>query len=351
MMGKRIAIVGAGAVGGKVGGHMAANGEDVTFIDGWPEHVDKMNSDGLHLTGTTAAEDITFPVKAMHMCDVHSLAKGPPIDIAFICVKSYDTDWATHLIKPYLAPDGFIASLQNCMNEEFIADIVGWGKVVGCIAAKISVELRGPAHVNRNGPMLGNAHTVFRAGEVHGEDTPRIREVARLCAYTDSAMVTDNLWGERWSKLCLNSSGNGVSAASGMGAADIANDPHLRFVKIKLAAEAIRVGKAAGFKLEKMAGIATEVYEAAADGDAESRKILDDSLIAAGQKGNPDGRPSMGQDMHKGRRTEIDYMNGLVVAKGRETGVATPTNEGLIAAVKKVERGEAVADASVLAGL
>ena len=350
-MGKKIAIVGAGAVGGQAGGHMAANGEDVVFIDGWPEHVEAMNRDGLHLTGVTAAEDITVPVKALHMSDVQSLSKGAPVDIAFVCVKSYDTNWATHLIKPYLAPDGFVVSLQNCMNEEFIAAIVGWGKVVGCIAAKISVELRGPAHVNRNVPLLGNAHTVFRAGEVHGEDTPRIREVARLCAYTDSAMVTDNLWGQRWSKLCLNASGNGVAASSGLGAADIAKDPHLRLVKIKLAAESIRVGKSAGFALEKMAGIATDVYEAAADGDAEARKILDDNLLATAEKGNPDARPSMGQDMAKGRRTEIDYMNGLVVAKGRETGIATPTNEGLIAAVKKVERGEAAADASLLAGL
>jgi len=285
------------------------------------------------------------------MSDVQALSKGDPIDIAFICVKSYDTEWATYLIKPYLAPQGFIVSLQNCMNEEFIANIVGWGKVAGCIAAKISVDLRGPAHVNRNVPLLGNSHTVFRAGEVHGLETDRIKEVARLCAYTDSAMVTDNLWGERWSKLCLNASGNGVAASTGLGAADIAADAHLRMVKIKLAAESIAAGKASGFKLEKMKGVTTDVYEAAVKGDAASRKILDDGLIAEASKGNPNATPSMGQDMRKGRRTEIDYMNGLVVAKGRESGVPTPVNEGLIAAVKKVERGEASASPSLLADL
>jgi 2-dehydropantoate 2-reductase len=350
-MGKKIAIVGAGAVGCQVGGHMAANGEDVIFIDGWPEHVDKMNRDGLHLTGVTEAENKTVPVRAIHMSDVQSLSKGDPIDIAFVCMKSYDTEWATYLIKPYLAPQGFVVSLQNCMNEEFIAKIVGWGKVTGLIAAKISVDLVGPAHVNRNVPLLGNSHTVFRAGEVHGEETDRIKEVARLCAYTDSAMVTKNLWGERWSKLCLNASGNGVAASTGLGAAAIADDPHLRMVKIKLAAESIAVGKASGFKLEKMKGVATEVYEAAVKGDAASRKILEDGLIAEASKGNPNATPSMGQDMRKGRRTEIDYMNGLVVAKGRENGIPTPVNEGLIAAVKKVERGEAKASPALLAGL
>jgi 2-dehydropantoate 2-reductase len=237
------------------------------------------------------------------------------------------------------------------MNEEFIAGIVGWGKVVGCIAAKISVELRGPAHVNRNVPVHGNAHTVFRAGEVHGEETERTRQVARLCGYTDSSMVTTNIWGERWSKLCLNASGNGVSASTGLGGAAIAADPHLRDVKMKLMSECIRVGRASGFKLEKLGGLESDVYVAAAEGDSEARSIVEDNLITTAGKGNPNARPSMGQDMMKGRRTEIDYMNGLVVQKGKEVGIATPANEALIAAVKKVERGEIAARPDLLAGI
>lgn len=350
-MGLKIAIVGAGAVGAQVGGFMAKQGEDVTFIDGWPEHVEKMRSDGLHLTGVTEAEEFTVPVNAMHFADVQSLSKGRPIDIAFVCMKSYETKMATYLIKPYLAPDGFVVSLQNCMNEEFIAGIVGWGKVVGCIAAKISVELRGPAHVNRNVPVHGNAHTVFRAGEVHGEETERTRQVARLCGYTDSSMVTTNIWGERWSKLCLNGSSNGVSASTGLGGAAIAADPHLRDVKMKLISECIRVGRASGFKLEKLGGLESDVYVAAADGDSEARQTVEDNYITTAGKGNPNARPSMGQDMMKGRRTEIDYMNGLVVQKGWETGIATPVNEALIAAVKKVERGETAASPELLAGI
>ena len=72
---------------------------------------------------------------------MQSLAKQAPIDIAFVAVKSYDTEWATMLIKPYLAPSGFVVSLQNCLNEEKIAAIVGWGKTVGCIASVISVDM------------------------------------------------------------------------------------------------------------------------------------------------------------------------------------------------------------------
>jgi 2-dehydropantoate 2-reductase len=350
-MGKKIVIVGAGAVGSKVGGHMAANGEDVTFIDGWPDHVNKMNKDGLHLTGNTPEEEITTPVRAVHLTEVQQFAKEDPFDIAFVSMKSYDTQWATQLIKPYLAPDGFVVSLQNCMNEEFIAAIVGWGKVMGTIAAKISVQMPGPAHVHRNGPVMGNAHTVFRVGEPHGRITPRAEEVARLCGYTDSYLVTTNLWGERWTKLVMNSSSNPVSAATGMSSKAISEDEHLRGVKIRLAAEAIEVGRAAGFNLEKLHGIDCGQWQKAVNGDKAAYKEIEEDYITMGKKGNPDGRPSMGQDMQKGRRTEIDFMNGLVVAKGKEIGIPTPTNEGIVQAVKTVERDPSKASPKLLADL
>jgi 2-dehydropantoate 2-reductase len=69
-----------------------------------------------------------------------------------VCTKSYDTQWAALLIRQYLAPGGYIVLLQNCMNEETIAGIVGWGKTMGCIASNISVGLVEPGHVHRGGP-------------------------------------------------------------------------------------------------------------------------------------------------------------------------------------------------------
>src|SRR5574338_648230 len=102
-MGKKIVVVGAGAIGGYAGGHMARAGHDVTLIDPWPEHVEYMRVHGLQLSGLTPEERHTIPVHAIHLCEVQSLMKGAPVDIAFICMKSYDTEWATHLIRPYLA--------------------------------------------------------------------------------------------------------------------------------------------------------------------------------------------------------------------------------------------------------
>src|SRR4030081_1723475 len=193
-MGRKIAIVGAGAVGGYADAHMAQAGEDVTFIDPWPEHVEHMKKHGLRVSHARDVAEFSVPVRALHVTDAQQLAKEAPVDIAFVCMKSYDTAWATTLIRQYLAPGGFVVSLQNCMNEETIAGIVGWGKVLGCIASVIGVELCEPGHIRRGAGKGGAEHTVFRVGEVHGRVTERAQEVCRLVSDADSAKVTENLW-------------------------------------------------------------------------------------------------------------------------------------------------------------
>src|SRR6202171_5189237 len=113
-MGRKIAIVGAGAVGGYAGAHMVQAGEDVTFIDPWPEHVEHMRKHGLRVTHARDVAEFSVPVRALHVTDAQQLAKETSVDIAFVCMKSYDTAWAHMLIQQYLAPDGYVVSLQNC---------------------------------------------------------------------------------------------------------------------------------------------------------------------------------------------------------------------------------------------
>src|SRR6266404_9577965 len=240
MMGKRIAVVGVGAVGGYTGAHMVRAGEDVTFIDMWPAHVDEMKKNGLRITHHEGEEPFTVKLRALHLTEAQHLAKEAPIDIAFVCTKSYDTHWAALMIRQYLAPGGYVVSLQNCMNEATIAEVVGWGKTMGCIASNISVGLVEPGHVHRGGVKGGAAHTVYRTGEVHGNITERAHEVCRLVSYADSAKVTDNLWGERWSKLVANTMANGVSACTGLPGSQIAQN------------EPIRIGQARGYRLEEI---------------------------------------------------------------------------------------------------
>ncbi len=339
-MGRKIAIVGAGAVGGYVGAHMVQAGEDVTFIDPWPEHVEHMRTHGLRVTHARDVAEFSVAVRALHVTDVQRLAKEPPVDITFVCMKSYDTAWATTLIEQYLAPDGHVVSLQNCMNEETIARVVGWGKTLGCIASSITVNLPEPGHIHRGAGKGGAAHTVFRAGEVHGRITQRAKEICRLVGTADSATVTSNLWGERWSKLVANVMGNGLSACTGLSGSQMLESEPIRRFSTRLGSEAIRVGQAQGYQLEEILHLAPETIARAGEGDEAAIRACDEQRFRDGKHISSEQRPSMGQDMQKGRRTEIDFMNGLVVREGAKVGLSCRANAVLTDIVMRVERGE-----------
>jgi 2-dehydropantoate 2-reductase len=255
------------------------------------------------------------------------------------------------MIKQYLAPDGFIVSLQNSINEDRIANIVGWGKVVGCIASTIGVDAYEAGHVMRTQKPGGSTYTIFRVGEVHGSITGRVEEVVRLLSCVDSAKPTTNLWGERWSKLTMNSMGNGISAASGITSKALIEWETSRRLSIRLGAEAVKVGQALGYRLENIRGLPPERWLAAGEGDSSALEEVEGAMLAGLKRMTERGRPSTGQDILKGRRTEIDYINGLVAAKGEEVGVDAPTHLALTRVVKRVELGEIEADRRNIEGL
>ena len=344
--------MGAGALGGYVGGTLAHLGHDVTLIDAWPEHVETIRARGLELDGVTPAERFTVrQAKTLHITEVQSLAKTP-IDVAFVSVKSYDTAWATALVAPYLAPSGFVVSLQNCLNEETIASVVGWGRVVGVIASLISVDMYEAGRIRRTVAKGGDKHTVFRVGEPHGRVTPRIEELVEWFRGIDSAKVTTNLWGERWSKLVQNGMGNGVTAATGLTSPACLGNERIRRFQIALAGEGVRVGQALGFQLEKIRGIEPEKLARAMEGDREALASVESVLIPKpGENPRADiQRPSMAQDVLKGRRTEIEQMNGYIARKGAEVGVAAPSHVKLTDLVTRIERGELKPSPSHLGG-
>ena len=343
-MGKKIAIVGAGAVGGYTGAHMVQAGQDVTFIDAWPEHVEAMRANGLRVTHARDVPEFTVPVRALHLTDVQQLAKERPVDIAFICMKSYDTAWATMLIAQYLAPNGYVVSLQNCMNEEAIARLVGWGRTLGCIASSITVNLAGPGHIHRGAGKHGATHTVYRAGEPHGRITQRAEEVCALVGLADSAKTTGNLWGERWSKLVVNVMGNGLSACTGLSGVQAVHDEAIRRFSMRLGSEAIRVGQRLGYALEEILHLPPDTIARAGEGDEAAMQICGEQRLKDIGKTAAEQRPSMGQDMLKGRRTEIEFLNGFVVGEGEKVGIACRANQILTDLVKRVERGELAPD-------
>ncbi len=291
-----------------------------------------MRQDGLQVTGSQGP--FTVPVKAMHLTDAQGITE--PFDLVFIAVKSYDTEWATHFIKRYVRDDGFFISLQNCWNDVLIADIVGQSRAVGCIASHIEVALWEPGEVTRGGSVgRDSGHHVFRVAEHDERITRRTDMVAGLLDNIDGAYASDNLWGERWSKLCQNSMGNGLSAASGLGSQQMAEDPRCRLIRIQLAKEGALVGRAMGLNVVHIQGLPAQTWADADKGDVFEE--LDGYLASHG--GRTNWRASMAQDVAKRRRTEIDFMNGLVAQKGREFAVPTPFNDAVIDAMHGVDDG------------
>ena len=334
---RHIAFVGAGAVGGYVGAALACKGHDVTLIDPWPQHIEQIKRAGLRLTGTEG--DRCARVRALHITEVQQLITQP-VDLAFICLKLYDTAWAAALIKSYLAPAGAVVTMQNSLVEETVAAIVGWGRTLGCIASLIAVEAVAPGHIVRTQQPGGDAHTVFRVGEMNGIATVRAEAVAGLLRDVDSAKVTTNLWGERWSKLVANTMTTGLCGIAGLSLNELAERESTRRVQIKLAAEAIRIGLALGFTLEPIRGMAAPRWVAAAGGDAMALAAAEAALLAGSRRRTGEGRSGTAQDLAKGRRTEIDFMNGYVAAKGVEAGLPAPTHAAVTALVKRIEMGE-----------
>jgi 2-dehydropantoate 2-reductase len=172
----------------------------------------------------------------------------------------------------------------------------------------------------------------FKIGELDGQETERARQLAEVLNAVAESRVTTNLFGERWSKLAVNCMANPLAGLSGYGSAEIRTEALPRRIAIQTAAEVIRVGGAAGYTVEPIWGIEAPRIVAAAAGDGLDSVERD---LAAGAAQLAGGRPSLLQDVMRGRRTEIDELNGFVVAEGQRLGVPTPFNAAIVAEVHR----------------
>ena len=341
-MNKRIAVLGAGAVGSCIGAYLTRAGYNVTLIDQWPEHVDKMKRDGLKVTDLEGG--FTAPVKALHLGEVSSLQYQ--FDVVFLAVKSYDTIWSTYFIAPYLQPAGFILSAQNGMNDEVVASVIGFNHTVGCVVIT-GVAIYEPGHLVRTEPITIHSFTV---GELSGAVMPRTREMAEILKAAGPCEVTSNIWGARWSKMVINCMGNALAGLLGPAASSLTKEQQelAALIRMALGREVVLVAQALGVEVEPIWDVsAQEFAEATTIGALRALKAkvdlgLRDRIVnpeQVRQLGVPQ-RPSLLQDVIKGRRTEIDYLNGYVVQKGQEVEVPTQLNQVIVELVKKVERGE-----------
>lgn len=316
--------MGAGAIGSVIGGMLARSGVDVTLLDQWPAHVDAINQHGLRLSGTCGEHVV--PVRALHLHQAQAIQE--PFDVLVLSVKGYDTDWATLFAARFLEPTGgVIVDAQNGMNDERVARLAGRARTLGCVIT-IGAGLVEPGHAMRT----DTAPIGFKVGELDGRETPRALAVVGLLQAVAPARPTTNLFGERWSKLATNCMANALAGLSGYGSAEIRTEPLPRRLAIQLAAEVIRVGEAAGHTVEPIFGIAAERFVDAADGRGLEQV---EAEMSEGARSFAGGRPSLLQDVLRGRRTEIEDLNGFVVAEGRRLGVPTAFNAAIVAEIQR----------------
>jgi 2-dehydropantoate 2-reductase len=324
----RIGVFGAGAVGGFVGGLLTKAGRDVTLIDQWPLHVEKMRADGLRISGTCGEHNVR--VKALHLHEVQSVET--PFDIVILSVKSYDTDWMAQFAATYLAREGYVVDFQNGINDNRVAAIVGQERTMGCVIHMLA-GMYEAGHVMRTDRGV----VAFKVGELDGAETERAKVFAEMLNDVSTAGVTTNLFGDRWSKLAVNCMANALAAISGLGSADVRAHPAPRRVAIRLAAEAIVVGRAHGYELGPLHGIPAQKFVDAVAGNG--RESLEMEMAERVQV-LTGGRPSMLQDIMRKRRTEIDYLNGHVSTAGAAKGIKTPFNDAIAEIVRSAGVGK-----------
>src|SRR5260221_635242 len=213
-MAKKVLFVGAGAIGSYIGSFLTRAGHDVTLVDPWAENVETINAKGISVTGPH--DPFEARPRAVHLNDAQRLPRD--FEIAFVAMKVYDTAWASQLALRHLRADGYVVASENCWPDPIVASVASAQRSVGLVMSKIGVALWTPGKVERGMEKGGNkGHDVFRAGEHDGKITKRTEELAEMLKVVDGAFATDNLWGERWSKLCANSMGNPVQGMSGLG--------------------------------------------------------------------------------------------------------------------------------------
>jgi 2-dehydropantoate 2-reductase len=309
-----------------------------------------MRNHGLSVTGMNGAGSVQTAVRSLHVGDVQQLVRERPIDIAFIAVKSYDTVWATQMILPYLAPTGCVVSLQNGINEHAIAAVAGWSRTLGVSVSALAAELVAPGQIVRNSPLGDAKKPGMRVGEAHGQVTPRAERIGELLAHGDTCKVTTNLWGERWSKLTINAMRNGPCAFTGMTGKQRDTNELSRGLSIRLGSSSVRVGRALGLELEPVGGLDLDLLARAED-DAGALDAITQQIMEVANSRSDTQRPSMGQDILKGRRTETDDINGLVARRGEEVGIDVTLHRRVNEAIRRIERGELAPSPDLVAGV
>lgn len=331
-MGKKIAVLGAGAIGSSVSADLTKAGYDITVIDQWPAQVEALKATGLHIQ--IADGDVKVPIRACHLCELASA--NLEFDIVLLAVKSYDHRWMAEFIKPYLKSDGVLVGVMNGMNDDSLVSIVGRNRTVGC-ALELSAEIFTPGLVQRNTTHQG---TWFAVGELDGYYTPRVKEIQSIMSHVGRCDVTNNIYGAKWTKLIANTMTMGPHGLLGLRNGEAAELPGMADVAVKLGRESLAVGTALGYRIEPIFGLRADEFAGSSD---ENLVTARDTLMrhVGGRS-----RTAPIHDHIKGRKSEMEFISGLVTKKGKELGIPTPCNDAVVEIDRQINKGEIKMDRS-----
>jgi len=319
----KIGIVGTGANGSCIAADLTQAGLDVSLIDQWPEHVEKMRQSGL--TVVMPEETINTKVKAYHLCDVCTF--NEKFDVIFIVVKAYDTKWVSTLIEPYLKEDGLMIGLQNCMTAEIINEVVGAKRNLAAVV-ELSSEIFKPGQVKRNTPPSGSW---FGVGSLTADMDNRIPEILELLKYSGKVAHTENILSAKWMKLIVNAMTMGPRSILGLRAVEAMNIDGMRELALKIGEEALLVGQKKGFRPEPIFGLKQKDIK-------QSNRLLELLLDKIINDVGPHARDAVLQDHLKGRLSEVDLINGLIWEEGKKHGIDCVYNKRVCEITDKIQK-------------
>lgn len=321
----RKAIYGAGSLGTILGAYMTAKGEDIDLINRNKAHVEALRENGATITGTVSFNQ---KVKVLFPEEMEGL-----YDIIFLMTKQQANAEVVTRLKDFLAPDGVIVTLQNGLPEPGIAEIVGEERVLGCtVAWGATMTSPGVSELTSSPDSL-----TFSLGAVTEKKVPHMDEVKRLLELMGPVEVDPNFIGTRWSKLLINASFSGMSAVLGCTFGEAAADRRSRKVVQQLIKECIDVCAAGGIRIEPVQG--KDIVKLL-DYHGPVKKAISNFIIPIAIRKHARLKASMLQDIEKGKKTEVDAINGAVCAFGRKVGCPTPANDTVTDIIHRIEKGE-----------
>lgn len=331
----KIAVLGAGANGASIGADLTEAGHDVVLVDQWPAHVETMRRQGVRIE--MPGETRQVAVRAHHLCDVCTFKE--PFDIVLMLVKAYDTRWASHLIAPWLKKDGLLVGVQNGMTVDTIAEVVGPERTLGCVI-EISSMMFDPGVVLRHSPR---PRSWFAVGSIDPATEGRENEVASLIRHSGVVEIVDDIRAAKWMKLVSNATTLVTSALVGLPLQEAAALPGMRELMLRAGQEALDTGQALGHPVLPIFGLT-------ADDVRQTNRLVEtllDMLLAGFVLS--DTKTTVLQDWIKGRRSEVNELNGLVADEAARLGLSAPVNAAVAEIARRIERGELKPDPANLA--